>query len=220
MKKSRFFLMIPLGAALLSLGACDSIVYSHSSVTPTHPELYQDRFKAEFKTGSLTDGQIAALGQDYAMNGNGPFSIKVTYDPKSRVNTAKKAVEAEDHVVSVLKAKGVNNIDASTTPLEGSGSVSHTLVAYSTLNARASSACPESLNMKFTENDYDPNYKLGCTIQAYMAKQIAHPSDLTGNGVMDKASGRRDANLLETYQAGQPNQELKGDNASQVSAGK
>lgn len=212
-----------IGCALLSalsLGACDHIVYSGpTAITTKRAELYQDQFSTEAVTGTLTANQITTLTRDYWGNGDGPLTLAVTYDPHSKTNTALKAANASARLVAALKQKGVQQIQSSTIPVDESGPISRTMISYATMAAKPPSDCPEPLNMQFADRDHNPDYRLGCTIETYTARQIARPSDLAGKNIMDNNNGRRDANMLEGYQSGQTNPDLKGTNASQSSSG-
>lgn len=208
------------GSALLSvlaLGACDAIVYGgHSDLSPTsYAELYNDRFETEIETGSLNNGQIIALAKGYWSKGSGPMAVNVTFDPKSKTNTAKKANTEAIRLATALKNQGVRNLKYSTVPVEQSGALSRTMISYDSIKARPPQDCPETLGMNFAEVDHGEDYKMGCSIETYTARQIARPADLAGNKVMDNNSGRRDANLLENYQSGQTFEDLKGVNASE-----
>ena len=73
----------------------------------------------------------------------------------------------------------------------------------------------EPMSMEHADREKAQDYKLGCSIEIYASKQIARPKDLLGNDDMDNGSGRREANVLDVYQQGKPNEELQGLNASQ-----
>jgi len=212
----RFLLAGSALASALTLSACDTIVYGgHSNLTQNQAELYNDQFATEVATGSLSDGQLNGIARGYWSNGNGPMIVSVTFDPKSKTNTAKKASGEALKLATALKHYGVKNIQYGTTAIEQTGALSRTMISYDSVKARPPADCPEPLGMKFAENDYGDDYKIGCSVETYTARQIARPADLAGNRVMDSNSGRRDANLLEIYQSGQPNPDLKGLNASE-----
>lgn len=202
--------------SVLALGACDAIVYGgDSNLTQSHAELYNDRFETEIETGSLSDGQITGLARGYWSKGNGPMTVTVTFDPKSKTNTAKKANTEALGLAAALKNQGVRNLKYGTAAIEQSGAISRTMISYDSIKARPPEDCPEPLSMEFAEHDHGEDYKIGCSVETYTARQVARPADLAGNKVMDNASGRRNANVLEIYQMGQPNPELKGLNASE-----
>jgi type IV pilus biogenesis protein CpaD/CtpE len=218
---SRFFLTGCALVSVLTLGACDAAVYKNnpSFVTTSHAEVYQDRTEQEFATGTLKDTQMTALAHAYWSNGDGPMAVSITYDPHSKTNTAMRASTQAADLTAALKAKGIKTIQSGTLAVADSGASSRTLISYNTLVARPPGECDEPLNMNFAEREHNPGYRLGCSVEIYTAKQIARPSDLTGNNIMDNNSGRRDANIIEGYQSGQPNPDLKGVNASEASTG-
>lgn len=214
--KFRILLTCSALVSVLALGACDTLIYGGpSQLTQSKAELYKDQFATEVETGSLSDGQINGIARGYWSNGNGPMNVSVTFDPQSKTNTAKKANTEALKLTTALKKYGVKNIQYGTTAIEQTGALSRTMISYDSVKAQPPKDCPEPLGMKFAEGDFGDDYKMGCSIETFTARQIARPADLAGTRVMDSNSGRRDANLLEFYQSGQPNPDLKGLNASE-----
>jgi type IV pilus biogenesis protein CpaD/CtpE len=203
-------------ATLLPLGACDSIVYSGpSAVTTNRAEVYQDEFTHEMATGALSEGQLTALSNIYWGNGDGPVHLSVSYDPRSKSNTAKKARDQASKMTTALKNRGMKNVQSEVVAEQDSGTASRTSIRFNTLNARPPADCPEPMGMNYVDQDHGKDYKLGCSVETYTARQIARPKDLLGNDIMDNNDGRRNANMLETYRSGAPNEELKGTDASE-----
>lgn len=203
--------------AVLALSACDSIVYSgDTKLTTQHAELYNDQFNAEVETGTLKEGQVSTMARNYWSNSNGPMNVNVTFDPHSKTNTARKASDEAIKLATALKKKGVRDVQYGTVAIPESGALSRTMISYDSLGARPPSDCPEAMGFEYADIDHDKDYKFGCSIETYTARQIARPGDLAGSGVMDNNSGRRDANILErAYVPGTPFEALAGENASQ-----
>ncbi len=71
------------------------------------------------------------------------------------------------------------------------------------------------MSMEFADLDEAKDYKLGCSIETYVSRQIARPKDLLGNDNMGNADGRPRVNGVEPYMTGAPNKELSGETASE-----
>lgn len=212
--QTRFLIAMTGVAASLMLGACS--MDSPSKVSPTvRAELYQDSFTIQEDAVAVTPDMIAKIGGHYRANGTGPVHVSVVYDPYSKANTAMKAADQSKRIATGLRQNGIADIRADTMPIQQSGDVSQAMISFATIIASAPSECGgATLGRTTTEIKALEEYQLGCSIETYMAKQIARPQDLLGNDTMDNVDGRRSANVLENYQSGKPNEELQGELAT------
>ena len=202
---------------VLALSACDTLVYEGN---PTHlttggVETYRDQFALEKNTASVSESDLAAIARDYRSRGESPLQFMVTYDPHSKTNTAAKAARDAEHLSGLLRKNGVRNIDMTIMPVMDSGDSSTTLIGYDALNARPPSECGETLDLDFADQHKGQDYRLGCSVDTYLSRQVARPRDLLGRDHMDNADGRMLSNGLETYMSGAPNAELQGETASE-----
>lgn len=202
-------------AAVLLLGACDAVVYNiPTEVNQERAEVYRDQVDFEVKTSALGAGHIQNMAKEYWRYGQSPMHVTVTYDPESRANTARNASEQAARIAGALRQQGVKSLDVDTMPVRGLGEESTTLVSYGRLKARAPKGCDATLDMDFVTFEQMDDYKLGCSIESHLAKQVARPKDLLGEDAMDSAEGRYSANNLETYMSGKPNEPLQVETTS------
>lgn len=205
-------------AALLLLGACDTIVNNNPTtmVAPGKIETYKDEMALEAETASLDAGKLEQVSRHYWAHGDTPLMLSVTYDPHSKTNTAMKATQEAARLKTMLAKQGTENVQADIMPVQDSGNVSKTIITYDAVNARGPSECGDvKIDRNFTDWERVPDYKLGCASENYLAKQIARPKDLHGNDVMDMMDGRLQANTVELTKSGQANQAIKGESTSE-----
>lgn len=210
----RNVLMAALLCGAMALGACSFDTPTH--VAPTsRAEVYQDTMTVQDDTDKITSEVTQLIAGHYRSYGDGTANVSVVFDPHSATNTAKRASEAADRISRDLKKQGVHDIRATTIPVPDSGARSVTTIAYSTIEAKAPSDCGEPLSMSFADIKLGKDYRLGCSVETYIAKQVARPKDLLGNDTMDNPDGKRATNVTEAYRAGVPNPALKGESASE-----
>lgn len=202
---------------VMTLAACDRLVYGGNPtyLTAGGVETYRDQFALEKDTAAINDGDVTQIARDYWSRGESPMQVMVTYDPNSKTNTAMKAARDADHITGMLRQKGVKNIESTIMPVMASGEGSKTLIGYDALNARGPSECGETLSFDFADQTQGQDYRLGCSIHTYHARQIARPKDLLGRDDMDNPNGRMHSNVLEPYMRGERNAELNGETASE-----
>jgi hypothetical protein len=86
MRTVRIFALLMATAALV--GCAEE---PKTWVNQDRVEVHQDHFTDSFETAKLDDGMLRAIGVYYYRYGNGPMDVVVSYDPRSKVNTAAKA---------------------------------------------------------------------------------------------------------------------------------
>jgi pilus biogenesis lipoprotein CpaD len=200
-------------AITMALGACS--FDTPTKINVEQPiQVRQDSFRTQDRTDIFTGDVLRQISRHYWSHGSGPLFVTVAYDPASKTNTAARARQDAKRIATGLKAEGVQQIQADILPVEQSGDESQTIIAYGTLEAMAPEDCPNIMNRNFSDLESSKNYRLGCSMEGYMARQIARPRDLLGNDVMDNGDGRRASNVVDPYQGGQPAPALKGETAS------
>ncbi len=186
--------------ALLPITACS--IDSPSWVNQERVEVHQDMFTENFDTDSLDDATLHALAVNHYRHGLGPMKIAVSYDPKSKTNTAAKAKQNATRIENGLRTNGVKDVRVTTTPAP-MGSTSTTLISFETVLAKPPKNCglmpgyantptqlPDSANAPM-------GYNMGCTVETLMAKQVSRPADLMGRpGFETRTDGRRQANVV------------------------
>lgn len=217
--KSSLLLFASVLCVMPLLSACS--VESKSWVNDKRVEIHEDQFNDTFETASLDDATLRAIAVHYNRFGNGPLLAEVSYDPKSRKNGAGAAKAAAKRIDTVLRQNGVHDVQIGTTPVNGSGDVSKTLVTFAALTAHAPAGCPMMPGYNgfgdMPENaDGEPDYRYGCTVETLIARQVTRPSDLLGkSGFETDADGHRQTNVMSRgYYGLKSNPDLDGESAS------
>lgn len=197
MKTNIGLLSAAIGCALFT-GACTQTTPSmmNTSMVELNTETHVEQIPGDM----INETTLSILAHQYTKHGDGPLELTMTYDPASKVHTAKKSLLKLKEVEKMLAKKGLGNIKTDALPLEGLEPV--LMVMYPSVQAQAPSDCgamPGLFNNK-TDRFID-NYKFGCGTETLLAKQISRPADLRGRGgdVVGPADGRRITSVLETY---------------------
>jgi pilus biogenesis lipoprotein CpaD len=199
--------------AMVGLTGCE--MHHETYMTPNKMEVHETQFNAQASVSEMNEYYLVAVAQEYDKNGNGPVDLTVTYDPKSRTNTAMRASANASRIGSVLRGNGVPEVNASILPVHASGGVSNALLSYSGYEVTPPKDCSMIDGLEYNSVEANPDYKLGCSMNTVMAKQVARPKDLAGTKVDEPTTdGRRNANIIERYRVGEPNEKLEGEGAS------
>lgn len=212
---SRQFLTLALLSlgALFTVTACD--LTEASALTDSRAQVREDRFSDSFNLGRVDAAYIDSIADRYTRNGDGPLRLTVAYDPQSKTNTAMTASQALASLSGQLKRAGVNTIEGGIVPVRGGGDEARVLVTFDSYSAAAPD-CAVMSGMESRDLNVDEDYKLGCTTETVIARQIARPKDLKGNGSTDiLTDGRRSSNTIEGYRTGTPNEKLGGESSSE-----
>lgn len=214
-RKNKGMKIVMAASVAVFLSACSMDVDTYS-VTKQKVELHSETHSMRVPTGSLDKAGLMGVVDHYSHYGDGPVEITVLYDPSSKKNTAMNATNETDRIASFLKRKGVTQVNADTLPISGQGDVSETLISYDTVTAHAPAECMTSGGLDGKQTAADEDYIHGCNIETMLSRQIANPRDLAGReGLGDAGSGRRQANVVEGYKTGVPNDSLDGESSSE-----
>lgn len=211
---SSAFVVGALSAAVM-LSGCDMNEPTFYSQQRAQLEVQEKTLALD--TASIGSHEARALGDHYGHYGQGSMGIVVTYDPQSRTNTAMHASRELARVKKELKAYGVHDVNGRIMPVKALGDESVTHISYDYGRALAPKDCNEMPGADGLGSDAVAvkDYKMGCTVETYFAKQIAHPSDMYGrDDNTDTFDGRRNAPIVESYRTGEGPGDLSGDSAS------
>lgn len=181
-------------------------------------ELVESRHITKKPLAELSEGDIASAADTYSRVGAGPLYVVVAHPEK-----AKGALEERTaRIAASLQSHGISSADivASTIPLTTDTPVA--LIAFDTLEAQAPESCKEMPGVRSkTGQSSDFDYKLGCGVKKYFAKQIANPEDLRGVAGLGGANdGDRAANVINnTTRPGEPRPYLPGYVISSIGGG-
>lgn len=206
----RIALMACVATGAMALSGCsiDMPTYVHSERIQLETNNYSERFEVESVSGT----QLDQIAEHYKRYGTDQAEVIISYDPRSKKNTAMKATDQLHRISSELAKRGVKNIKGSIMAADGSGDVSEMMVGYTTMTAEAPEGCDKMMPGYETSHvDIDYDYDLGCSLDTMIARQVARPADLAGR-VPDPQDndGRRAGAVVEPYRAGTPNDALSG----------
>ena len=205
-----------LGVLLLSvvpvLSACS--LYEDGHITPNRVQVEKEKFFQEIPVGDLDKNKVAGLAKYYDKHGDGPMALTIVYDPSSRSSTAMAASSEASRIIKDFRKNGVRDIKPGILPVNGRGDELTAIVSFVSYIALAPKDCEVMPGVDDTDIRVEESYKLGCTIDTVLAKQIARPKDLVGRSDSGMSSGRRGANVVDVYRTGEPNGDLGGESAS------
>ena len=212
--KRRFLHSTALVLAVVLAGGCD--MQAPSKVSSDKVQVHQTDYFANVPISDVNDQYISALAYHFDKYGQAPLIMTVTYDPQNYRNTAMKANQTGTMLKGLLQAEGVRDVLVDILPVKGLGDEPHLVVSYDTYSAHAPDNCTTMPGIDGGRDlTIDPDYRLGCSIQTIMAKQISRPKDLMGQESSDTLTdGRASANIIEIYRTGAPNEPLEGESAS------
>ncbi len=185
----------------LSLGACAKMDMP-TNMTDQRIQLVTENHAQTYDVASLTQAQFDEMADHYGRYGSGQAEIIVGYDPRSKKNTAMKATDSLHRVSDELSKRGVKNIKASIQALENSGDKSEMIIGYTSMTAQGPDDCKMMPGYEENHANTDYDYKLGCSVEALIAQQVAHPADLAGRAPDTDADGRRTGIVVEPYRSG------------------
>lgn len=205
------------GAALLFapafLAGCE--MYAPSTLSTEKIQVREQPYFLDVAAGEADDRFAAGVAHHYSRHAGGPLKLTVTYDPGNYRNTAMMATQKGSEVVRALRARGVNSVEMDILPIAGQGDESRVLVSYDAYSAHAPAGCTTMPGTESALLEPQEDYRLGCTINTMVARQVARPQDLQGVGAPgEHTEGRSAANIVDVVRSGAENKELKGESAS------
>jgi pilus assembly protein CpaD len=194
---------ITISALMCVLVCACAPQYTPSMMNANKPQLVEETTLQQLPVRDVSDGYLRKLADDYTRYGAGTLNIAISYDPKSSSYTAMKAFHDLSDIKSRLKKLGILSVKAET--LTSEGGLPTLMVSFDGVKAAAPRDCtllPGLEDSKTTR--YLGEYKMGCSIDTMLARQIYRPADLAGNDQLDPGDGRRAANSTEHYRVVTP----------------
>ncbi len=188
---------------LLALTACEQTVATRINEQPM-----QTKFVAK-EVILAGDGDMHVAADAWKRGGQSPIHIVSTYSPGNKEIAEHNATTA----AARLRALGVSDVTTETMPAHSTEVIAH----MTNLEAGAAHSCGQipGLGHATLGNAYDyGSYRMGCTVDDMMGKQVASTPDLEGR-VPGQNFGRttdaqRAGNVVDVYRTGKPNEPLKG----------
>lgn len=213
----KFILNATVAFLSMSLVGCgDRDLYEPTTLHDTQIQVQEEMLTYDVALYEVDDAFIGGLARHYTKHGGGAMDLIVTYDPKSYRNTAMVATNKISDIVSSLRDFGVVNVNVGIMPIKVQGDESRLLITYNSFTAHAPEGCDEMMpGMNGRPVGRGAEYKLGCSIDTLIARQIAKPQHLLGRGATgEPTDGRSAANIVELYRTGAENQELGGESVT------
>lgn len=216
--KTTSLALITASTLLLSACAGKPWLMEETKMDVNPIELVESRHITKKPLADFVEADISSAADMYERVGAGPLYVVVAHSEK-----AKGQIENQTaRIAASLQAYGVDGRDivASTVPLTTDTPVA--LIAFDTLEARAPEGCKEMPGIRSkTGQPSDFDYKLGCGVKKYFAKQIANPEELRGvAGLGGENDGDRAANIINnTTRPGEPRPYLPGYVISSIGGG-
>lgn len=201
-------------ALSVSVSGCSRKLYEEGNITTNRVQVEQTKFSETVKSSEFDNGYARALGMHYDATGEGGVNVSVLYDPKSRANTAMHASQHVSRVASLMRDNGIHDLEANILPIQNLGDEAEIMVTFMSYEAHAPKDCETMPGFKDTDIGYREDYAIGCTVETVIARQIARPKDLAGQGSSGVTDGRRAGNVVDRYRTGVPNESLDGESAS------
>ncbi|MFP4097939.1 MAG: CpaD family pilus assembly lipoprotein [Alphaproteobacteria bacterium] len=211
--------MVKASLALFSFGltGCGVDLYEPSIANNAPIQVREEAFLQDVAVADVDGEYIRSLARHYKKHGASAVDLLVTYDPHSKDYTAMKATGVVADIASSLRREyGIQDIHSGIMPVASQNDEPRLLVSYDSLFAQRPEGCDGMMpGLEGRPVEWAKDYKLGCTVETLIARQVAHTSDLLGEGMSsDTTDGRSSANIIEEYRSGIRNQPLEGVNAS------
>lgn len=203
---------IALGVSLISLGACRT--YKEGTVTQKRVQISQEQSFQEYNVADLSDKALRDIAYDYSKYGDGDVNVTVTYDPRSRQGTAMNASSEAARIANTLGKMGMP-VNANIMPVRDSIHMK-ALFSYQAMHAHEPDCGGTMPGLEDRDHGTSLDYKMGCSIETMMARQIARPKDLMGRDVNSgSVDARGISNQIEGARSGERYEALGGESASQ-----
>lgn len=198
------------GAVLLVAGLTACSMNTPTDMPQTKKvRLERGPMEKSIPVAALDEAALKGFAEEYSSLGDGALELTVTYDPRSRNNTAMNATEQAARIARELRYGGVKDIRTSIMPVNAQGDESRALLQYEAVTAHAPEGCEYMGGLNGVDVAPNDDYVYGCSTQMLMARQIARPKDLAGRAGTAPADGRRQAVTMEAYRSGEPMPELR-----------
>lgn len=194
-----FLMMVPV-----ILAACNM-------TTPSQLRTGQIQMKEDVSTYSyplkdVSAAQLRSIARDHAARGYGPASITVSY-LGSHARARQDAQKDMREILSVLQSEGMTSAKVDYVAVNDATLAGQAVFSYPALHAQAPDHCKRMPGYQGGESLEDmQDYQISCESKDVLSRMVARPADLLGNDGKGMGTGRRTGAVVETYQAGEPNE--------------
>lgn len=197
--------------ATAALSGCSAIMKEKTYLSDEKMTVTQEDYRRTMDTNAVNEAALNNLRNDYWAKGSGPVHVTVTYDPRSKMNTAMSASNAAGQIAQKMRCMGATDVQTEILPVNGSGGTSQTIFAYDIYKAHAPAGCTMMGGVDERATEADTDYKFGCSEDILLARQIARPKDLLGNDSLGTPAAKRQINWINTtYNDGVKSEPIDG----------
>lgn len=195
------------------LSGCE--MYAPGTLSTEKIQVREEPYFLDISAREASDDLAARVAHHHARHSDGPMRVTVTYDPQNYRNTAMMATQKAADMARALRGRGVAQVESDILPVTGQGDESRVLISYDAYTAHAPSNCGTLPGIESNVVEPNEDYKMGCTVQTMIARQVARPKDLEGQGDAGvNTDGRSATNIVDLVRSGAENKELGGESAS------
>ncbi len=195
------------------LGGCE--MYAPGTLSTEKIQVREKPYFLDVTAREADDDLAASVAHHHARHSDGPMRVTVTYDPQNYRSTAMMATQKAADLARALRGQGVAQVDADILPVSGQGDESRVLISYDAYSAHAPSNCTTMPGTESAVVEPNADYRMGCTVQTMIARQVSRPKDLQGQGNPGlNTEGRSAGNIVDLVRSGAENKELGGESAS------
>ena len=211
MQAYKLILLVGTLGISLMVSACDLTTPSEVNTTKLK---VQDKMVTEMLSADHVDmAHVSSTARNVIRSGNGDVTMTIPYLPGGVV----KAGDLGTAYKSAFAAQGVTHFSIALVAMKDGQDTNNAVVSYQSSVAAQADNCGRIPGYQGTETmDNFDDYKYGCETQAQLGKMVYDPSDLLGKTNPPDANSRRNGAIIDPYQAGTPNQPLKGMSASDI----
>ena len=217
MQAYRLILLVGTLGVALAVSACNDESYLNLT-TPSQVNTGKMEVKDQMATETLSADHIDQKGvvtvaQHILRNGNEDVTLTIPYLPDGKAQAGYLGAVYQH----AFEEQGLTHSSVNMVPVTDSQYAKNVLVSYKTLVASQPKDCGRIPGYQGTETlEGFGDYRYGCEVNATISKMVDDPADLLGKTNPPEANSRRNGAIIDPYQAGTPNQPIKGMQASTV----
>ena len=205
--KLRYGALVTTVFSALLVSACSMDTPTQMSKAPI--VVSKEREVASYDASKVDKAVLMNVQDHYLKQGDGPVSVLVTYDPRSKSNTAMSASNNAGQIAASLKKMGATDVQTEILPVMNSGDVSKVEFTYDIYKAHAPDNCSYMGGVEDSGTGINDQYMFGCSHDMLLARQISNPQDLLGRTASVPASAQRQVNWIPSYNDGSPSDNLE-----------
>ena len=211
MQANRLILLAGTVSIALMVSACD--ISTPSQVLTAKLAIKNEMVTEIFPSDHVDSSHVEVTARKIMRNGNHDVVMTIPYLPGHGAAAANLGAAYKN----AFALQGVTHFTVALVVMNGTEDAGLPVVSYHAAVASQQGGCTRIPGYEGSDNmDEADRYRFGCETQAEFGKMVADPADLLGRAPSSEADSRRNGIIIDPYQAGTPNQPLKGMSASSI----